>query len=411
MLGLLSLGATTLVACGEARSPAAPELTFEVRDSLEMQRQYGWDFGARGEPLVFDGESEQPFDRSVLPRLIEDLSPSDGRNRPFYDPTLFESPRALPSSNALDDDEQGSFEPLQNVLVPIFTPEMDDAFRAGKSYATLVDTGTISPAFAAKAAHMVTFVDLPGPEAVAFAAGASEVLDPVFIFGNWPHPFGVVASHLTLAAAAYYQPLFARNRAARAARGKPAQPLFVLDRWRLAPYVDDARLFDNRYMARIPDSENLLVRGTKDVLYICLSPDDRQELPDLMDDFLGYAADGMTLHLVPVIAFHRDLDPNEADDGIVYYGGKPREHPTFWADWPTRSDPSQDQEDVRLYFPIPEATDYSFGSPHAGGARRRPFGFGTVPVAIVVETGAVVGTRVSVARSGTWNRTSGGSGG
>jgi hypothetical protein len=415
VFGLLTLPAIMTAACGQARSPTAPELTFEVRNAFEMQRAYGWDFGARGEALVFDGESTQAFDRSALTRLSDDLGPSDPRNRPYYDPTLFESPTALPTSAAVDDAESGGVQPLSEVLVPIFTPEMDDAFRAGKALATLLDPATIAAPLALRAVNMIVIVDLPGPEAVAFAAGASEVLDPVFIFGNWPHPFGVVASHLTLAAAAYYQPLFTRTRAVRAARATSthphAQPMFVLDRWRLAPYVDDATEFDNRYMAKVPSADALVARGTKDVLYICLSPDDRRELPDLMDDFLAYVGEQLTLHLVPVIAFHRDLDPAEIDDGVVYYGGKKVEHPTFWTDWPTPSDPSQDQEDVRLYIPIGEATDYSFGLPYGGGARRRPAGFGTIPVAIELETGAVVGTRANIIRSGTWNRTSGWGGG
>src|SRR3954466_12579505 len=36
------------------------------RDALEMQREYGWSFGAAEESLVFDGESLQPFDRAAL---------------------------------------------------------------------------------------------------------------------------------------------------------------------------------------------------------------------------------------------------------------------------------------------------------------------------------------------------------
>src|SRR5689334_23419108 len=50
---------------------------------------------------------------------------------------------------------------------------------------------------------------------------------------NWPHPKGVVPAHQTLAAAAYFQPLFAK----RAGVGSP--PMLVLDRRRLAAYTDD----------------------------------------------------------------------------------------------------------------------------------------------------------------------------
>src|SRR5271170_5569626 len=76
-------------------------------------------------------------------------------------------------------------------------------------------------------AGAMVVVDLPGPEAVAFAAGAASAFDPVFALDNWPHPRGVVPAHQTLAAAAYCQPLFARRASGSAA---PRWPLLVLDR-------------------------------------------------------------------------------------------------------------------------------------------------------------------------------------
>ena len=42
------------------RPPSTP------RNALAMQRQYGWDFGARGVALVFDGKAEGPFVRAEL---------------------------------------------------------------------------------------------------------------------------------------------------------------------------------------------------------------------------------------------------------------------------------------------------------------------------------------------------------
>jgi len=71
---------------------------------------------------------------------------------------------------------------------------MQNAYRAGKALASL---------FAGVPPHTMVIVDLPGPEAMAFAAGMAELFDPCFTFENWPHPRGVVPAHLTLAAAAF----------------------------------------------------------------------------------------------------------------------------------------------------------------------------------------------------------------
>ena len=62
---------------------------------------------------------------------------------------------------------------------------MEVAYRRGKALASL---------FKGNAAAAMVVVDLAGPEAVAFAAGAASAFDPVFAFDNWPHPRGVVPS-------------------------------------------------------------------------------------------------------------------------------------------------------------------------------------------------------------------------
>ena len=94
---------------------------------------------------------------------------------------------------------------------------------------------------------LAVLVDLPGPEAVAFAAGAADVFEPVLLLDNWPHPHGVVPSHLTLAALAYYQPRFASQK-----ERVVSAPLFVLDRARLTAFSEETDRFDNRYYARMP---------------------------------------------------------------------------------------------------------------------------------------------------------------
>jgi hypothetical protein len=199
------LGAMAAIGTCVARS-SEPDVKFEPRSALDMQKEFGWSFGATGEPLVFDGQSPSPFDRSALARMPTDFAPADSRWAPYFVPTLFQSPTAMPKTTLKED---APFRPLSEALVPIFTPAMEMAFGQGAALASLMDD---------HAKDLAIIVDLSGPIAVAFAAGAASVLEPIFTFDNWPHPRGVVPAHLTLAAAAYYQPLFARARARAAER-------------------------------------------------------------------------------------------------------------------------------------------------------------------------------------------------
>ena len=268
---------------------------------------------------------------------------------------------------------------------------MEAAFQQGKALASLLDKDP-------RAKDVSVVVDLPGPQAVAFAAGASGVLDPVFLFDNWPHPRGVVPAHLTLAAAAYYQPLFA---SAKATRPKGARPMFVLDRKRLASYTDDASQFDNRHTARLPSATNLAGLGTKTVLYVSPNAVDRQELDDLVDDFLSFASAQIALKILPLTAF----DAGAGAQGSPYfYGGSSTTHPQFWTHWSAPPSGLATNE-VQSYTPTPRTTPFSTGTPTptSSTSRPRPTNFGTVPVAIAVGTGVVLGAKLS--RSGSWNRT------
>jgi hypothetical protein len=410
MTGLLALGGVlaamaavgTCVAVGSSGSSSSgQDVSFQPRGSLDMQKEFGWNFGATGETLVFDGQSTQLFDRAALARMPEDLAPSESRHAPFFVPTLFQSPTALPKTTPSGEASAVPFAPLKDALVPIATPAMEAAFNQGKALASLLDKD-------ARAKDVSVVVDLPGPEAVAFAAGASSVLDPVFLFDNWPHPRGVVPAHLTLAAAAYFQPLFAR---AKTARPKGARPMFVLDRKRLASYTDDAAQFDNRHTSRLPGASNLASLGTKTVLYVSPNAVDRQELDDLADDFLALAPVKIAVKLLPVTAFQQDnmggtvptADAGASPyDGPYFYGGSKATHPTFWTHWSSSLGLSTNE--VQSYTPAPRATPFSSGTPATSTARPRPAGFGTVPVAIAVGTGVILGAKLS--RSGSWNRTS-----
>ena len=233
-----ALGAVFAIGGAISASDDSPSFEWQRRRAIDLQRTFGWDFGAVNEPLVFDGEVTQPFDRSAIATLANDLAPGDPRYVPFSVTTLFEAPAAHATEVPAQD--AASAGPLLGVLRPIHTPAMDAAYERGVAFTKF------ARANGGKKAAVI--VDLDGPAAVAFAAGASSAFDPVFLFDNWPHPRGVVPSHQTLAAAIYYQPLFAKAR--RSGAGRP--PMFVVDRQRLAAYADETNQFDNRYFARMP---------------------------------------------------------------------------------------------------------------------------------------------------------------
>lgn len=377
----------------------------EDRSALEMQKQYGWSFGAVTDNLTFDGVTLKPFDRAALARMPDDLRPT-GRAATYYVPTLFQSPAALPKATPSGD--TGTVVPLKDALKPIFTPAMDRAYRQGRALASL---------FRGRSPNAAVIVDLPGPEAVAFAAGAAGVLDPVFLFDNWPHPRGVVPAHLTLAAAAYYQPLFARKKAPAG-----AAPLFVLDRARLSTYGDDSTQFDNRHVARVPSAAQMKSLGVSRVLYVTPLGNDPKELDDLNDDFVLYAQTGLDVKVAGADAFQPDATevpvsrPPDDDDEPprYYYGGRVASHDYFWTDYPWIKAPPAATEPgfMRLgksYVPRARPTAFSSGAPSSSAPRLRPVGFATVPVVVAVATGLVMGAKLS--RSGTWNRTSGWGGG
>ncbi len=411
----VGVGVAAVAALASGGSSADEDVA--TPDALEAQRDYGWSFGAEGEALTFDGANTAPFDRAALGALAASgLPPAQARLRPFYQATLFEALRAAPAKAS---EAAEAPKPLLDAIVPLFTPAMDESYRRGRALAAL---------FEGKPGDVALFVDLPGPEAVAFAAGAAGRFDPVFAFDNWPHPRGVVPAHLTLAALAYYQPLLAGRAGSRPGEAPPA---FVLDRNRLRPYTDEASQFDNRYVAKVPGPEQLRALGVKHVLYV--APDGAPELDDLNEDFVAYAAAGVDVKALAPSDFGASLElppaagaaggkaapvalaspPEPAGGASYYYGGSPSSHVWFWHHYgwyaPPRLPIGGPPHVSGGYGYRPSARPTLFrGAGFIGMQKAKPGGFGRVPVVVSRSRGTVYGPRFG--RSGSWGRSGGWSG-
>jgi hypothetical protein len=376
---------------GPTPTPPSPA----AKPALEVQKDYGWNFGARSEALVFDGASNVQFDAAEIPKLVEDLEPATAAYRPFWSPTLFQAPTAMPTATA-EADQSEQFKPLKDVLSPIHTAAMDAEFARGRALARELS----------KLTDVAVIVDLAGPDAVSFAAGMAGLFDVVFAFENWPHPRGVVPAHRTLAAALYYQPLFKKTRTV--ANGKP--PVILLDRDRLTSYVDETKQFDNRWVAKLPSAENLTKLGIKRVLYVTPNTTDVREMDDVNDDVVAWNASGIDVRMLGATAFTACKGKSVAvptDDSMTEpycYGGAPETDPQFLADygWGNPSvKPSLTASSARDWRPKPRASTHSTG----GGvvtAKPRPTNFGTVPVMLAFGTGTLLGWRHH--RNGSWNR-------
>jgi hypothetical protein len=416
----IAIGGAAVASVGGASSSSSDDTVAGTREALAMQREFGWSFGASDVPLTFDGVSQKPYDPADFDRMAQDFAPAEASHRPFATSTLFEAPHATPLH--LPDGDPTPVPSLKAALRPITDTSMDAAYQAGRGVAALLD-GVAAPALA-------VVVDLPGPLSVAFAAGLASRFDPCFGVDNWPHPRGVVAAHRTLAAAAYYQPLFRRRATERRARSPVA---FVLDRSRLAPYSDDASQFDNRHVAKLPPAPSLKALGVARVLYVAPTPADVNELDDLNDTFVAWASAGLSVKMAALSDFSPDptgaslpgppttprpsspppagarppsasSPPPDAEGPPSYYGGAASRHFAFWNAYgwgPTLAPVADAPLAVSAgysYAPRPRATAFSAAS--------KPAGFGTVPVVLAAATGLVLGAKMS--RSGSWNRASGG---
>lgn len=289
--------------------------------ATDAQRQYGLLYAADGASFVWtdtvpNDANGDPMDRSSLQLLAAELQPKIARWQPFYLPTLASSLLA-PDANEL------------RAKIPfVNSAAMQNAFVRGQALADVI-------AFAEAPERWLVVVDLPGPLSVAFAAGLAKQATPVCIFGNWPHPLGVVPSHMTLAALLFHRPQLAASP-----REGPLAAAFVLDRDRLNSYDNWADRFDNRYVVQLPWATAL--QGIERVLYVAPGggqEEGERELDDLNATFVTWRSAGITVRVVGAADFQPDDEP--ADKGAAataqpvsgssqaprqYWGGSPRTH-------------------------------------------------------------------------------------
>ena len=184
-------------------------------------------------------------------------------------------------------------------LVPACSPEDRVARDRGAHLASALGAS-------GQAADTAVILDLPGPQAVAAAAGMAKVFDPVFTSDSLPHPQGVVPSAQTLASALFWRPQVV---AARTARALTAGPCFILDDARLAAYANQPERFDNRTRARLPGVEALRGLGVRRVLYVRPQRGAVAEADDLNELFTALAAAGIDVR-------HLGLDAVEPEEPV-----------------------------------------------------------------------------------------------
>jgi hypothetical protein len=355
------------------------------RAALDLQRQLGWDVGSSNRELSWYGASPTDADGSsgwiaVSSTLDTALAPHRADLRPFYIPTLFQAPGSPANKR------------LASSLRPITNREMDQAFARGRGLASL---------FGDEIKDALLLIDLPGPEAVACAAGCLPRFDPVFLFDNWPHPLGLVPAHLTLGAALYYC-----GRFRSAARTPASLPAFVLDANRLPEGAVVSTSFDNRYLVHLPSPERLRTLGLTRVFYVRPNQGLMRELDDLNELLCACGPGGVEVRGVVLADFREDdAGPDDIDVGSGrrmrrrYFGSR-RSHASFWTSYGSRPGAVVGPRSLigPRYQPTPRMSAFHSGAPSSVGH-------------VAVTTGRSSGKVTSLGRSGSLGRIGGGRGG
>ena len=389
------------------------------RDSLDIQQKEGWNIGSTDKPLNWSASAPVPADSQHKTdwntyldpnRLIAAYQPAT-QWQPFFTPTLMQS---LAQSS------------LRSQMKLIQTPEMVDTYARAAGLRELLGQ-------AQNAAQTLIVADLDGPSSIALGAAMADTTQLVPTFDNWPHPLGVVNSHETIAAMAYYA---AEVEAKKTKLKAEAPAMLLLDHRRLNDYADQDDQFDNRYLAKMPPPDQLKQRGVTNLIYLVRDESQKQELDDLNADFVAYKNNGISVRMLP----HSEFKPSEEEVKVVqptgastivreqhyYYGGSPLSHWWFYDHYYYRpystvyvyrggqsipySRPSTPAPPPRVaYAPVSRPTIFAasrVGGYNSGVGRNRPSGFGRTSVRVGSD-GRVTGTRSG--RSGSYGR-SGGSG-
>jgi hypothetical protein len=276
-----------------AKTPSStPPPQEEQRKALQVQQEFGWDFGDPDGTLTIPvkGRGVMPSDYDSL---ASDLAPAEAELAPFYVRTLFDALSARPTSGSASRTEGVSHRSLSSVIRSYMTLEMSNAFAAGQELARRMHHTQKDVAL---------ILDLPGPISVALAAGLSSRFAPVFLFGNWPHPKGTVPAHLTLGAALQYQPQFRVPHTSYENR----QPMFVLDQARQTAPTDALNQFDNRYAAPLPSPEAMLRLGIKHLVCVVESTARARSQGELAELLRAMVAAGISVQFASLSAFHRN---------------------------------------------------------------------------------------------------------
>jgi hypothetical protein len=386
-------------------------------DSFALQKKEGWNVGSTDKFLSFEGSSLTDsrgrnltgYDPNYLTSVYQ---PRDPRWQPFFVPTLIQS---LAQQS------------LSGQMRPVFNAQMRETNQRAEALRNLISQTPNS-------SQTLIISDLPGPQSVALGAAMAETAQLVPVFDNWPHPLGVVRSHETLGAMAYYAGEIDEKRS-KLKENAPA--IMLLDSNRLTAYTDQDTQFDNRYQAKLPPADQLKQRGVQQVIYLVKDESQKEELDDINEDLVEWQKQGINVRMLRLSEFKPVDEPTQATvagttgttttstvQRHYYYGGSP------WASWLFFSHYGYGYpRDVYAYrdgrsYSIPRpATGQTYNPPtyrptsrptvfsnsRVGGAsgvgRARPSGFGRTSVRMSSD-GRVTGTRSG--RTGSYGRSGGG---
>lgn len=380
------------------------------REAIDLQKSEGWNVGSSDRQLAYknrsatDSKGSMDWSSYLDPAtLLKAYQPKNANWQPYVVPTLVQS---LGQTS------------LRGQVQPVHSKSMAEAYSRGLGMREILSKSKNSDS-------TMVVVDLPGPEAVAYAAALADVADPVITFDNWPHPLGVVPSHETLGALLYYAGEIGEKAAQRPAN---APAVLVLDSNRLAAYSDADSQFDNRYMAKIPTADKLSALKVTNVLYAVPDQSRTAEMDDINEDFALYKDKGVNVAMVALSDFKPDPNAppvtadtaklagtnagNVVQHSTYYYGGGAMFAPWFFYHYPLfmprYSLPAQSRLPATslrgsTYTPSRRPTMFS-GRTVGGGSgigRQRPSGFGKVSTRVGSD-GRTTGVRSG--RSGSFGR-------